>query len=132
MTINGVELEYDFFDLEKMKQHDQALAELQKANEKIMESEGDPYQKMTAQMECIERFFDILFGHGSGTAICGGQQRKGAPDGIPGTGRGKEQADGRVQANGQGHCRGRGPARKEAGTGCCRTVDSRAWTESKL
>ncbi|MCO7171578.1 hypothetical protein NIA70_05335 [[Clostridium] scindens] len=72
MTINGVELEYDFFDLEKMKQHDQALAELQKANEKIMESEGDPYQKMTAQMECIERFFDILFGHGSGTAICGG------------------------------------------------------------
>ena len=71
MIINGVELEYDFFDLKQMKKHDEALAELQRANARIMESESDPYQKMTAQMECIERFFDILFGHGSGTAICG-------------------------------------------------------------
>ena len=71
MIINGVELEYDFFDLKQMKKHDEALAELQRATARIMESESDPYQKMTAQMECIERFFDILFGHGSGTAICG-------------------------------------------------------------
>ena len=48
MIINGVELEYDFFDLEKMKKHDEALVELQKANARIMESESDPYQKMTA------------------------------------------------------------------------------------
>lgn len=70
MTINGIELEFDFFDTEDVRRFETALAETQaeiiQAEKK--ESLSDVYETVC---QSVKSFFDTIFGEGTGDAVCG-------------------------------------------------------------
>lgn len=70
MTVNGIELEFDFFDAEDVRKFETALAETQEA---IAAAEKQDSLADVYEIVCrvVKEFYDTIFGEGTGEAVCG-------------------------------------------------------------
>lgn len=72
MIINGVELDFHLYDEDKADIKERYFEELKKMGNVIKEvPDGTAKERNKYLCDRIKRFFDHVFGEGTGTAVCG-------------------------------------------------------------
>lgn len=73
MIINGVELDFHLYDEDKADIKERYFEELKKMGNVIKEvPDGTAKERNKYLCDRIKRFFDHVFGEGTGAAVCGG------------------------------------------------------------
>ena len=72
MIINGVELEFNLYDLENPELKERYRAELEKMNHVAEElPEGTELEQNRFLCGRVKQMFDVVFGEGTGDCVCG-------------------------------------------------------------
>lgn len=71
MYINGIELQFDFYDSDQKKKRDAYMEALKAVNEISLNPIPEGVSPVDRECEVIKSVFDRVFGEGTGDEVCG-------------------------------------------------------------
>ncbi len=73
-TVNGKELEYDIFDVDKAEAYEKAMRQVSEKMDALQKDDGVTYaQAIRRQCEAVAECFDALFGDGTAAYVFDGE-----------------------------------------------------------